>query len=652
VSERRRFNKGERVELFLAAEGHCEECGAELERGWHGDHVVPWSAGGATSVANGRALCPDCNLKRGRRVELRAFQRRLVDAVLDNVARDQRITMAYCAPGAGKTLGSQYAMNELKQHGHISTLAVFSPRRNLCRQYELDWQRDAGLCTAPQMGPIVWSGNETPLVPRDAWGYTSTYAALTAPRSDKKNLHIEWAKKHRGEFGLIGDEAQTLGMEGEIGGGTRAAEVFAEMSSYAAHTLMMTGTPNRSDGHRILFGNYTEPDEKDRIYLQPDVYSSYREGVSEEYLRRFHAEISDGEMDWHWADGDSELLRLSEADEGLLRFVTEPGIWEPLIDDTVDRVRRTQQHHQNYCGLVACATQDHVSEVHRYLKRRHPTVRALVAKSDDGQEAQGNLTAFKQGGYDLLLTVRMAYIGYDHKPISTVCPLTHYRDFGHLLQLNARGMRIWDKHPFDQQSIYIIAPHDPKMQAFLLWLRSESERGMLERKPGPPGPPPPPPRLGWAEGARVTETRALGIDPSGDLQPAQLTQVRALMSRWNLGGVPETGLWGAFQELQGGVAVAPPVAAPVTIESPKAPPKTRKEERKIWGDRCQRGVGRLVHQRLPGIETKDSRFQREAMYLHSKLNEEQVVPNSNHLTLQQWEERYALIQHWLRAGGP
>lgn len=647
MTERRRFNKGERIDLYLAADGRCEECGAELERGWHGDHVVPWSAGGATSVANGRALCPDCNLKRGRRVQLRAFQARLVNAVLDNVARGQRITMAYCAPGAGKTLGSQYAINELQRRRHIDTVAVFSPRRNLCGQYELDWKRDAGLCPTPQMGPIVWSGNETPLVPGDAWGYTSTYAALTAQRK----LHINWAKTHRGRFGLVGDEAQALGMEGELGGGTKAAEFFEEMSSYAAHTLMLTGTPNRSDGHRILFGVYTEPDEKGRIYLQPDVHSSYREGVSEEYLRPFHAEISDGEMDWHWADGNSELLRLSETDEGLLRFVTEAGIWEPLIDDTVERVRRTQQRDQDYCGLVACATQDHVSEVHRYLKRKHPTVRAIVAKSNDGQEALDNLTAFKKGGYDLLLTVRMAYIGYDHKPISTVCPLTHYRDFGHLLQLNARGMRVWDKHPFDEQNIYVIAPHDPKMQKFLLWLRSESERGMLERRPGPPGPPPPPPRLGWAEAARVTETRALGIDPSGDLQPAQLVQVRTLAKRWNLGAVPETGLWGAFQELQGSVTVAP-AAVPAAPAPPQAPPKTRKEERQIWGDRCQRGVGRLVHQRLPGIDTKDPRFQREAMYLHSKLNDAQTVPNSNHLTIQQWEERYALIQHWIREGGP
>ncbi|MGH2873778.1 MAG: HNH endonuclease [Solirubrobacteraceae bacterium] len=61
----RRFGGSARVALFLAARGRCAACGAALEPGWHADHVVPVSGGGATAPANGQALCPRCNQRKG-----------------------------------------------------------------------------------------------------------------------------------------------------------------------------------------------------------------------------------------------------------------------------------------------------------------------------------------------------------------------------------------------------------------------------------------------------------------------------------------------------------------------------------------------------------------------------------------------------------
>ncbi|MGI8945184.1 MAG: HNH endonuclease [Thermoleophilaceae bacterium] len=63
----RRFATKARVALLLAARGRCSECGAELRRGWHADHVTPLAAGGRTVAANGQALCPACNLSKGGR---------------------------------------------------------------------------------------------------------------------------------------------------------------------------------------------------------------------------------------------------------------------------------------------------------------------------------------------------------------------------------------------------------------------------------------------------------------------------------------------------------------------------------------------------------------------------------------------------------
>ena len=61
----RRFRSRQRVAFFLVARGRCRDCGTELEPGWHADHISPIRVGGVTESANGQALCPACNLRKG-----------------------------------------------------------------------------------------------------------------------------------------------------------------------------------------------------------------------------------------------------------------------------------------------------------------------------------------------------------------------------------------------------------------------------------------------------------------------------------------------------------------------------------------------------------------------------------------------------------
>jgi 5-methylcytosine-specific restriction endonuclease McrA len=65
----RRFRPATRVALFLAGGGRCAVCGCRLQPAWHADHVIPWHRGGTSDPANGQALCPQCNLRKGGRTE-------------------------------------------------------------------------------------------------------------------------------------------------------------------------------------------------------------------------------------------------------------------------------------------------------------------------------------------------------------------------------------------------------------------------------------------------------------------------------------------------------------------------------------------------------------------------------------------------------
>jgi 5-methylcytosine-specific restriction endonuclease McrA len=62
---RRNFTADQRHELFALAGGECVLCKVSLAGGFHADHIVPWSVGGPTTITNGQALCPRCNMSKG-----------------------------------------------------------------------------------------------------------------------------------------------------------------------------------------------------------------------------------------------------------------------------------------------------------------------------------------------------------------------------------------------------------------------------------------------------------------------------------------------------------------------------------------------------------------------------------------------------------
>ncbi len=66
----RGFSDEQRVAIFWRDGGKCQSCGKECdENEFHADHIEPHAKGGKTKIANGQVLCPECNQKKGARVE-------------------------------------------------------------------------------------------------------------------------------------------------------------------------------------------------------------------------------------------------------------------------------------------------------------------------------------------------------------------------------------------------------------------------------------------------------------------------------------------------------------------------------------------------------------------------------------------------------
>jgi len=180
----------------------------------------------------------------------------------------------------------------------------------------------------------------------------------------------------------------------------------------------------------------------------------------------------------------------------------------------------------NPTGLVACYNQEQAAQVVTYLKQRHHGLRVLKAVSDDGEEAQRNLQRFRNEQHDVLVTVQMAYIGYDQPFISVVLPLTGFREPGYLRQLLARSLRVVPGIPYDQQSAVWVVPADGRMKAFIEQERQELERGQRRRDERQAEEsdmmPLPMSQDGWVTGGRVTTQSVMGVYPEGDVLPEEL----------------------------------------------------------------------------------------------------------------------------------
>lgn len=409
-------------------------------------------------------------------IVLRPFQQLFWQAV-EGLSPSRQVIVADVHPGSGKTLAALHAANMLWRQGIIDRVAVYVPRLNLCQQFEKDWAGAQSLYQSPVMPAVVHRTNEAPLFRRPAVGVVSTYASLAA----SPQMHLDLVQG--GKTLLILDEAQQLGVGPD---GTLSAKYAQQLASAARMTFVLSGTPYRADNKPLLLAQYRQG--QGRQLLCADVVASYERGVAEGYLRPCVATLASGKAIYAYFDGLTKEVSTDTLQKGLQHILQSEGFWADMVDTAVDRVRNLQTVHPQFCGLIAACSQDHARAIKQYLARRHPTIRSLIAVSSDDQVAHESLRAFRRGGYDILISVRMAYVGYDHKPIAVVLVLSDFRDEGFLRQLVARGMRMWDAVAPDQQHLHIIAPDDPKMRIFLHTLEHESTRGLKSQlkhpKPG------------------------------------------------------------------------------------------------------------------------------------------------------------------------
>jgi superfamily II DNA or RNA helicase len=392
VSERRRFSTTERTALYLAADGRCSNpgCGAELEAGWHSDHVTPWSRGGATDVVNGQALCPSCNLTKGDRLitKSRAWQDAALAAYLAAGKPDWLLS---ATPAAGKTRFSTTLARRLLDNGAIGQVIVVVPTDPL----RLQWADN----TEVRLRPITTIS--PPLLKAPYEGFIVTYQQVAGTAAQL----LRRACAERPTL-VIFDEIHHAGRDKAWGEGLWIA------FEPAGRRVALTGTPWRRDNNPIPFIRY---DANNLVVV--DYAYEYGQAVREEVCRpiAFHAYTGEA----RWADCGKIVqaqvgVELDDEDAGAaLEALYDPKHdWMPsLLQHAVAELDALRADVPDAAGLVIAERQWLAEEYAKLLRDLTGELPTLVISNDPA--AKDKLDAFKAGQGAWIVAVRMVSEGVD-----------------------------------------------------------------------------------------------------------------------------------------------------------------------------------------------------------------------------------------------
>lgn len=312
------------------------------------------------------------------------------------------------------------------------------------------------------------------------------------------------------------------------------------------------------DNKKLLWCNYNKKDGLE--YLDYDVKSSYRDGVSQGFLKHFDFAAIGGEVIKEHFDffTPDEAIPLKDYEGSISAIVSKPEIYKPVVDKTISMLRQAQASWSNYKALIAALDQKHAEILYNYVESNYQDVKVIMAISDQGQSAKDNLETFKSGNRDLLISVEMAYIGFDCPEITVIGYLTSKRFQGFLEQLSGRGLRVIMSQldnssipSFENQCLYGVMPADKKMIRFAEQLRTDAQEGFKERKKGPANGGPHDP-LSWIKQVNTNGFEGKGYWADGDIDQEELEILNDLIEQEKV-NIPLTFMASAIRRAGGNV---------------------------------------------------------------------------------------------------
>jgi superfamily II DNA or RNA helicase len=447
----------------------------------------------------------------------RAWQSQLIQllrARLETAGPSGQDVLVHAGPGAGKTLGALLAFDKLQRERRLDRFVVFCHRSSIAGQWRQAAARlglvlgewgDGGL-EASQDGLLISyqsasrhrqrlldllqptaSGNSSsgtsasgspasgsPASGSPASGSAASASAASASSASATDpLRIQ----RQTRWLAIADEVHHLGVDPEEPEAAAWGYAFTSLTGRAQLRLGLSGTPFRADNlafcaaRRLRSLEGGQPVER----IVPDLCVEPRQLILAGDVRPLEFRFQDGWVE-HGRPSSARATDLETSPLSVevreswrarnlrraIRLGDGGGIAMRLMLQARRRLERVRADHPEAGGLVIARDIEHARGLADLLREQGDKVH-LVHSQDP--EAGTQLTAFRDGRGDWLVSVDMCAEGFDAPRLRVVAYLTTVVTRSRFVQAITRAVRMDSersrREPVPRQASYVYAPADP-----------------------------------------------------------------------------------------------------------------------------------------------------------------------------------------------
>jgi superfamily II DNA or RNA helicase len=460
----RAFTSKQRHAIYLASGGKCQSCGADISQGFHADHIIPYSAGGKTDVANGQALCAACNLSKGSKmpIQLRNWQAMAQERTVNHYGDGNKFYLLQATPGGGKTICALSIFDEMKRRGMVTHCVILAPSTTLVIQ----WREDAVNTYGHELNNSMlnsWSN--------DFDNYSGMVMTYQAMNEIHESLRIFCANNN---VLVIADEMH------HVADGQSWGESFHNAFSESSHILGLTGTPWASQGKTIPYVRYNE-----KGYAETDFKYSKKDAIFDGVCRvtEFHL-MEPTKLSFVWKDTgeEKEFKTIQEAKDAkvpapYLKTLEHIEHMKKLFEDADEQLSMLRASGVTDAGGLIVAP--NIKTAHAFQDEllslygeEYPIVHSKAEKPHQ------QIDKFRKGSERWLISVDMVTEGVDIKRLQVCVFLSNKNTELFIRQVIGRIERRRDKDNYVDQGAYFYYTDTPEFSDLIKQLEEENEAGL------------------------------------------------------------------------------------------------------------------------------------------------------------------------------
>ena len=466
----RLFSADQRELLYVKASGLCAICKIQLDSNFHADHIIPWSAGGETTISNGQALCPGCNLSKGGKMKIKAenykdiasreWQQEGMEEVFADIADGENNHLFVGCPGSGKTRLAIAITKALFDAGVIDYVITLAPKDIIRQNWAAEFRSLTPLNVVPVSSGKMRQQHINSLLQYK--GIATTYQSNVKGYGALKNIcdvrkvlvildESHWARTEQGK----GRQAFGAALLDAFGGATQV--------------LSLSGTPWRSDRSQIPFVRY-----KDGV-VQPTKSYSYTKAITDNVCRPIVFHRVDGLIEFDdpgyglmrgYLSSETEAKRTDDNEyfciqphigKKYMRAATDPDInmCIRIIEKAHRKLTNVRKSHSNAGGLIICRGIPEADAIAEQMEDNLGIIPVIV--HSDNVASTAEIEAFARSEATWILSVGMVTEGTDIPRLRVAVHLHTTMSLLHFRQFCGRVVR-WENYLDENQVSHIFIP--------------------------------------------------------------------------------------------------------------------------------------------------------------------------------------------------